>query len=80
MMRFALPRLLSRAFVPVLLSLFGFAHAQDFPNKPLRLIIPYPAGGARDLTARALGGVADEYLAQPMSVVVRAGGGGANPA
>ena len=66
-----------RAFIPVVFALFGFAHAQDFPNKPLRLIIPYPAGGASDLTARAVVSVADEYLGQPMIVVVRAGGGGA---
>lgn len=49
----------------------------DFPNKPVRLIIPYPAGGATDLTARAFVSVADEHLGQPMVVVVRAGGGGA---
>lgn len=59
------------------LSFAGFAEAQDFPNKPVRLIIPYPAGGASDLTARALVSVADEYLGQPMIVVIRSGGGGA---
>src|SRR5688572_4586238 len=66
-----------RAFIPVVFALFGFAHAQDFPNKPLRLIIPYPAGGASDLTARAMVSVADDYLGQPMIVVIRSGGGGA---
>lgn len=77
MMSFVLPRLSSRAFVLVLVGLFGFAHAQDFPNKPLRLIIPYPAGGATDLTARAVVSVADDYLGQPMIVTIRSGGGGA---
>ncbi len=77
MMSFVLPRFSSRAFVLVLVALFGFAHAQDFPNKPLRLIIPYPAGGATDLTARAVVSVADDYLGQPMIVTIRSGGGGA---
>jgi tripartite-type tricarboxylate transporter receptor subunit TctC len=53
------------------------AAAQAYPDKPVRLIIPYPAGGASDLTARALASVADEHLGQPMIVVVRSGGGGA---
>lgn len=59
------------------LSTSGSARAQTFPDKPLRLIIPYPAGGASDLTARAVVSVADEYLGQPMIVVIRSGGGGA---
>lgn len=82
-MSIRLPRLSSSAFLLALVALFGGlsaagpARAQDFPNKPLRLIIPYPAGGASDLTARAVVSVADEYLGQPMIVVIRSGGGGA---
>jgi tripartite-type tricarboxylate transporter receptor subunit TctC len=60
-----------------LLPCSGMVVAQDFPNKPVRLIIPYPAGGATDLTARAFVSVAEDHLGQPMVVVVRAGGGGA---
>lgn len=82
-MSIGLPRLPGSAFVLALVALFGglstagSTHAQAFPNKPLRLIIPYPAGGASDLTARAVVSVADEYLGQPMVVVIRSGGGGA---
>lgn len=82
-MNVGLPRLPSSAFVLALVALFGglstagSTHAQAFPNKPLRLIIPYPAGGASDLTARAVVSVANEYLGQPMVVVIRSGGGGA---
>ena len=82
-MSIGIPLFSRSAFVLALVALFGglstagSAHAQDFPNKPLRLIIPYPAGGASDLTARAVVSVADEYLGQPMIVVIRSGGGGA---
>lgn len=51
--------------------------AQDYPTKPVRLIVPYPAGGALDLTSRAVVSVAEQYLGQPMIVVIRSGGGGA---
>ena len=54
----------------------GQALAQDYPNKPVRVIVPFPAGGALDLTSRALVSVAEQYLGQPMIVVIRAGGGG----
>lgn len=82
-MGIGLPRLPGSAFVLALVALFGglstaeSTHAQAFPNKPVRLIIPYPAGGASDLTARAVVSVADDYLGQPMIVVIRSGGGGA---
>ena len=69
---------LAAAFAIVaVLTFAAVADAQDYPNKPVRLIIPYPAGGASDLTARAVVSVADEYLGQPMIVVIRSGGGGA---
>jgi tripartite-type tricarboxylate transporter receptor subunit TctC len=54
------------------------ALAQDsYPDKPVRLIVPFPAGGATDLTARAFSSVAGDYLGQPVIVVIRSGGGGA---
>jgi tripartite-type tricarboxylate transporter receptor subunit TctC len=54
-----------------------FAPAQEFPTKPIELIIPYGPGGSHDLTARALASVAHQYLGQPMLVVLKPGGGGA---
>src|SRR5690606_39771279 len=50
---------------------------EDFPSKPVRLIVPFPAGGATDLTARAFTSATGEYLGEPMIVVIRSGGGGA---
>ena len=51
--------------------------AADFPNKPITLIVPYPAGGATDLVIRPLGEAAKKYLGQPVVVENRSGGGGA---
>lgn len=51
--------------------------AQEFPTKPIELVLPYGPGGSHDLTARALVGVAQPYLGQPLVVVLKPGGGGA---
>lgn len=51
--------------------------AQEFPTKPIELVIPYAAGGSHDLTARALASVAHQYIGQPMLVMLKPGGGGA---
>lgn len=51
--------------------------AQDFPAKPIELVLPYGPGGSHDLTARALASVAHQYLGQPLLVVLKPGGGGA---
>jgi tripartite-type tricarboxylate transporter receptor subunit TctC len=55
----------------------GPAAAQEFPTKPVTLIIPVGAGGSHDLTARAMAGVIPQHLGQPMIVELRPGGGGA---
>src|SRR5258708_38747785 len=41
------------------------AAAQDFPNKPIRLIVPFPAGGPNDLIARVIGLRMSELTRQP---------------
>lgn len=51
--------------------------AQEFPTKPIELVIPYGPGGSHDLTARAVASVAHQYLGQPLLVVLKPGGGGA---
>ncbi len=54
----------------------GMAPAQGFPNKPIRIIIPYPAGGTTDLMARALQDPIQKSLGQPVLIENKAGAGG----
>src|SRR5205814_4621627 len=44
-----------RFFVAALLLVTSFAQAQSFPSKPVRIVVPYTAGGPADLLVRGLG-------------------------
>jgi tripartite-type tricarboxylate transporter receptor subunit TctC len=55
----------------------GPSAAQEFPSKPITLVVPSSAGGSHDLTARALSAVAEKYLGQPLIVELKPGGTGA---
>ena len=59
-----------------LLGLIIPAAAQDYPNKPINLVIQYPPGGSTDLTGRALANAAKKYLGQPVICENKSGGGG----
>ncbi len=52
------------------------AHAQAFPSKPLKIIVPYPPGGSSDIIARAISQVLSENMGQPVVVENRAGANG----
>jgi tripartite-type tricarboxylate transporter receptor subunit TctC len=52
------------------------AKAQDFPNKQIRLIVPFPPGGPNDIIARVVGQRMSEILKQPLVIDNRGGQGG----
>ena len=52
------------------------ARAQTYPDRPIRLIAPFPAGGLADVLARAVGDQMTKSLGQPVVVENRAGAGG----
>jgi tripartite-type tricarboxylate transporter receptor subunit TctC len=56
--------------------LAGAASAQDYPAKPITLIVPWPAGGPTDVTMRSMAEVAARHLGQPIVIENKAGGGG----
>src|SRR6059036_2163692 len=58
------------------LLLPALAAAQDFPNKPIRLIVPFPAGGPNDIIARVIGQRMSELTRQPVLIDNRGGQAG----
>ncbi|MEE4209124.1 MAG: tripartite tricarboxylate transporter substrate binding protein, partial [Parvularcula sp.] len=54
----------------------GPAAAQDWPERPVTLIVPWGAGGGTDTVARTLAAAMEEPLGQPVNVVNRTGGSG----
>ena len=52
------------------------AHAQAWPSRPVRLIVPYPAGGGADTIARIVGGRLSEMWGQQVVIENRGGAGG----
>ena len=61
----------------VLATIAGAAYAQPaYPNKPIRLVVPFSAGGPTDVLARAIGQKLGDSLGQPIIVESRPGAGG----
>ena len=50
--------------------------AQDYPTRPIKIIVPFGAGGPADVTARLIGGILQEGFGQPFVVENRTGAGG----
>ncbi|MGA0024431.1 MAG: tripartite tricarboxylate transporter substrate binding protein, partial [Burkholderiales bacterium] len=55
----------------------GMAHAQAYPNKPVRFVVTYPAGGSSDVMARIIGKKLTELWGQQVLVDSRPGAAGA---
>ena len=61
----------------VAMLLSAAADAQDtYPSRPIKLIVPYPAGGGTDIVGRILGQRLHESLGQPIVIDNRGGAGG----
>ena len=73
-----LPMKFTIAFICGLLSLVltAPANAQSYPNKPVRVVVPYPPGGPTDIVARVLFQQVSEATGQQFLVDNRAGAGG----
>jgi tripartite-type tricarboxylate transporter receptor subunit TctC len=70
-------RLILSGLGATMLAAFPAIHAQDnFPSRPITLIVPFPAGGSTDLAARLIAKYAGDELGQTIIVENRGGAGG----
>ncbi len=70
-------RVLSKAAAGLLLAALPLAAmAQDYPDRPITMVVPYGPGGASDLSARMIAGAAPTYLGQPILAVNKTGAAG----
>lgn len=71
-------RIIGRLLTGLTLFLLpALATAQEFPSKPIKLIVPFPAGGPNDIIARIVGQRISELTKQPVVIDNRGGAGGA---
>jgi tripartite-type tricarboxylate transporter receptor subunit TctC len=69
-------RAVAGAFAGLALAAAMPASAQNYPSRPVTLIVPWGAGGGTDATARIIGTLLEKEIGQPVTVVNRTGGSG----
>jgi len=70
-------RLLSAAAAAAVVAFaVSGAAAQQYPNKPIQLMVAYPAGGSTDVAARIVAAIAEKALGQSIVVINKGGAGG----
>jgi tripartite-type tricarboxylate transporter receptor subunit TctC len=69
-------KILRKLLIGLALLLPAAAAAEDFPAKPIRLIVPFPAGGPNDIIARVVSQRMSELIKQPVLIDNRGGQGG----
>ena len=67
---------MKRALLAVLCLVATAVVAQPYPSKPIRIVVPFPAGATTDIIARLVGQRLQETMGQPIVVENRAGAGG----
>ena len=67
---------MKKLLVSALALCAGLAQAQSYPMKPIRCVVPYPAGGPTDIIGRAIGQKLGESLGQPIIIDNRGGAAG----
>lgn len=72
-----LNNMLKTALITGALTISGSALADNFPTKPLSMVIGWGAGGSTDIQGRVLANIMSEHLGQPVNVINRPGAGGA---
>src|SRR5438045_7497907 len=73
---FARSEAMKRALLVLLCLMATAAAGQSYPSKPIRMIVPFPAGATTDIIARLVGQRLQETMGQPIVVESRAGAGG----
>ncbi len=63
-------------FGTVMVLAEGTAEGDEYPSRPIKVYVPYSAGGSSDLLARSLNSVASNYFDVPLVIVNKTGGGG----
>ena len=68
---------MKKIFAAAFAALAFGVQAQDYPTRPVTMIVPFPPGGVADIVGRPLAASMEKTLGQPVIIVNRAGAGGA---